>query len=301
MNRSLPLSTTFDTLLLEGGSLRCAFTAGVLDALAAVNDRGFKRVYAVSAGAMAVTSFLSGQRKHFIDVATSVIANGQFIRFSSALSEEGIMNLAHLFDHVRHHHPLDLDAARDFAANKEVRFVTTDAETGAACFMDPTQGDWLRILWASATLPMVTRGRIKVAGRWMFDGGMSDALPLDAALDAGAQSLLVVRTRPTGMHIQQSWMDYFASVWHRENPAIAALYEHGHDHYNATVDRLATGGESGRRYLEIAPDAPLKSDGYRIQADSLWADYHHGLSKALDLVAAHSEFSKSDNKHNPTP
>ena len=288
MLTSQPLSATFDTLLLEGGSLRCAFTAGVLDALAAVNDRRFQRIYAVSAGAMAATSFLSGQRKHFIDVATSVIDNGQFIRFSSALSEEGIMNLAHLFDHVRHHHPLDLDAARRFIGSREVRFVTTDAETGAPCYLDPTRGDWLRILWASATLPMVTRGRIKVNGRWMFDGGMSDALPLDAALEAGGQHVLVVRTRPSGMHIQQSWMDYFASVWHRDKPAIAELYEHGHDHYNATVDRLVTGGEMGRRFLEIAPDEPLKSDGYRIQVDSLWSDYHHGLSKALDLIAAHS-------------
>ena len=49
----------FDTLLLEGGSLRCAFTAGVLDAFAAVGFGDFNRIYAVSAGAMAVTSFLA--------------------------------------------------------------------------------------------------------------------------------------------------------------------------------------------------------------------------------------------------
>ena len=96
--------TAFDTLLLEGGSLPHS-----LDALAAVGDRDFQRVFAVSAGAMAVTSFLSGQRNHFIEVATEVVSNGQFIRFSSAFSEEGIMNLAHLFDHVRHQQPLDLD------------------------------------------------------------------------------------------------------------------------------------------------------------------------------------------------
>ena len=283
MPRTAPIPS-YDTLLLEGGSLRCAFTAGVLDAFAAVGFRDFPRIYAVSAGAMAATSFLSGQRKHFIEVATSVIADGQFIRFSSALSEEGIMNLAHLFDHVRRHHPLDFDGAADAARYREVRFVTTDAETGRPLYLDPVKGNWLRILWASATLPMVTRGRIKVEGRWMFDGGIADALPLQAAIDAGARNLLVIRTRPSGMHVQQSWMDYFATYWYRENPAIAALYESGHETYNEAVDRIASGGENGIRIHEISPDEPLKSDGYQVQVDSLWADYHQGLAKGLDMV-----------------
>ncbi|MGB0171441.1 MAG: patatin-like phospholipase family protein [Flavobacteriales bacterium] len=285
MTRTAPIPS-YDTLLLEGGSLRCAFTAGVLDAFAAVGYRDFPRIYAVSAGAMAATSFLSGQRKHFIEVATSVIADGQFIRFSSALSEEGIMNLAHLFDHVRRHHPLDFEGAAEAARLREVRFVTTDAETGRPLYLDPVKGNWLRILWASATLPMVTRGRIKVEGRWMFDGGIADALPLQAAIDAGARNLLVIRTRPSGMHVQQSWMDYFATYWYRENPAIAALYESGHETYNEAVDRIASGGEDGISIHEIAPDEPLKSDGYQVQVESLWADYHQGLAKGLDLVAS---------------
>ena len=258
----------------------------MLDAFAAVGLRDFERIYAVSAGAMAATSFLSGQRKHFIDVATCVIEDGQFIRFSSALSEEGIMNLAHLFDHVRRHHPLDFEGAKEAARGREVRFVTTDAESGEPLYLDPVEGNWLRILWASATLPMVTRGRIRVDGRWMFDGGISDALPLQATLDAGAQKIIVVRTRPSGQHVQQSWMDFFATYWHRENPAIAALYESGHHTYNDAVDRIASGGEDGLDILEIAPDDPLKSDGYRVHGESLWADYHHGLAKGLDVVAA---------------
>ena len=70
---SLSLRSDYDTLLLEGGSLRCAFTAGVLDTFASVGIGDFERIYAVSAGAMAATSFLSGQRKHFIEVALSLI------------------------------------------------------------------------------------------------------------------------------------------------------------------------------------------------------------------------------------
>ena len=104
---------TFDTLILEGGSLRCAFTAGVLDTFAVVGYDRFQQYYAVSAGTMALTSFLSGQRKHFIDVACHMVEDGEFIRFSSAFKEEGMMNLAHLFDHVRRNRPLERSCRRN--------------------------------------------------------------------------------------------------------------------------------------------------------------------------------------------
>lgn len=210
-NQSMRMKRTYDTLVIEGGSLRCAFTAGVLDTFSVVRFNRFKRYYAVSAGTMALTSFLSGQRKHFIDVACHMVENGDFIRFSDAFKEEGLMNLAHLFDHVRRHRPLDIKAAASAAKAKEVRMVTTDFETGRPLYLKPKVDDWLRIMWASSTLPMVTRGKIKVRNQWMFDGGISDALPLQAAIDGGGKNILVIRTRPSGEHIAKGWMDTFAT------------------------------------------------------------------------------------------
>lgn len=265
--------------------MRCAFTAGVLDAFAAIGYNPFRRCFAVSAGAMALTSFLSGQRKHFIDVATDVAEDGKFIRLMSAWSEEGVMNLAHLFDHVRRHRPLDLEAAAFNARRSHIRFVTTDFETGKPLYLNPVSGDWLRILWASATLPLVTRGKIKVDGKWMFDGGISDALPLDAAIQAGGKNILMVRTRPSGAHYEQGWMDVFATYWYKESPAIVDLYENGHHRYNHVVDRLLTGGEGRVKWREIAPLKPLRSEGFRVQKEDLLADYHHGLARALDWLS----------------
>ena len=280
-------SRAFDTLVLEGGSLRCAFTAGVLDTFAVVGHPRFKRYYAVSAGTMALTSFLSGQRKHFIDVASHMVEDGEFIRFMSAFSDEGLMNLAHLFDHVRRNRPLDIAAAVAATRTRDVRFVTTDFETGVPLYLRPTARDWLRIMWASSTLPLVTRGKIKVDGRWMFDGGISDAIPLQAAIDGGGRRILVIRTRPSGAHIEKGWLDTMASYWHRDNPALVRHYEHGHEVYNATVDQLLTTGEGRVSWSELAPLEPLRSDGYRINAAQLIQDYHHGMGCALDWLEAH--------------
>ena len=48
--------------------------------------------------------------------------------------------------------------------------------------------------------------------------------------------------------------------------------------------------KNAERYLSqlstIAPDHPLKSDGYQVHQASLWSDYHHGLIKGLDVLAS---------------
>ena len=110
--------------------MRCAFTAGVLDAFATVGFNPFQSYYAVSAGSMALTSFLSGQRKHFINVASQLVEDGEFIRFTSAFSEEGLMNLAHLAHVVRSSDPIDWDAA--YAAMKRGETTKDALETSRA-------------------------------------------------------------------------------------------------------------------------------------------------------------------------
>jgi predicted patatin/cPLA2 family phospholipase len=276
----------YDALILEGGSLRCAFTAGVLDAFAAHRFNPFSSYFAVSAGSMALTSFLSGQRKHFIDVASELVGDGKFIRFQSAFSEEGLMNLAHLAQVVRTTNPIDWDAAYAAIEGKSVAIVAADCDTGEPHYLHPDHGNWMRLVIASCSLPLLTRGRIQVADRWVFDGGYADSIPLERALDEGNKQIVVVRTRPSGQKVEQDTLDWLASYWYRDNEALARLFEVGHERYNAVVDRLLTGGDGEAAWCEIAPLAPLESTGYRVTADNLRADYRHGLEVALDWLVA---------------
>lgn len=271
-------------MVLEGGSLRCAFTAGVLDTFATVGCNPFQSYYAVSAGSMALTSFLSGQRKHFINVASQLVEDGEFIRFTSAFSQEGLMNLSHLARVVRSSDPIDWEAAYTAIEGKRLSIVAADCETGEPHYLHPEKGNWIRLVLASCTLPLLTRGRIQVGGRWVFDGGYADAIPLNRALEDGHQRIVVVRTRPSGLKIEQGTLDWLASYWFRENEAIAKLFESSHEQYNRVVDQLRTGGNGTASWSEIAPYAPLQSDGYSISASDLRADYRHGMEAALDWL-----------------
>lgn len=272
----------YDTLILEGGSLRCAFTAGVMDALMLLGPMKFKRTFGVSAGAMVMASYLAGQHKYFVRVARELLGEGEFIRFSAAFSDEGVMNLAHLKRHVMVHAPLDTNALEEAQRTTQAWVVMTHAETGKAMYVQPNVDTWLNALVASATLPMWTRGQVKWGKDWVFDGGYSDPLPLNKALDLGGQRILVVRTRPSGDHITQSTTDYLASWWFQDRPGVNKLFEEGHVAYNDTVDRLFVGGDGqGRSWEEIAPPVPLSSDSMRVGPTEVMSDYRLGLDSAL--------------------
>ena len=88
-------------------------------------------------------------------------------------------------------------------------------------------------------------------GEWVFDGGYADPIPLNMALELGGNDILVIRTRPTGDHVSQSYLDSFASYWYRHNTDVAKLFETWHDRYNDVVDQLRVGGDgTGRTWEE---------------------------------------------------
>lgn len=276
----------YDTLILEGGSLRCAFTAGVMDALLLLGPLKFERVFGVSAGSMVMATYLSGQYKHFYRISRDLVEDGTFIRFSSAWSKEGVMNLSHLKAHVMRHAPLDLDTLGIAQKSTQAIVVTTHLETGDPRYMEPQGRDWMDALVASSSLPMVTRGKVKFRGEWMFDGGYSDPLPLEKALEMGGRRILVVRTRPMGDHASQSYIDSFGMYWHRHNKVLAPLFLEGYERYNNTVDRLLRGGDNhGRTWEEIAPPYPLQTDAWTVGAKEVAQDYRLGVDTAMNWWA----------------
>lgn len=277
---------TYDTLILEGGSLRCAFTAGVMDALTLLGPLRFERTLGVSAGAMVMASHLAGQYKHFYRVAKELVDDGKFISFRSAWSKEGIMNLAHLKAHVMRHAPLDLAGLEEAQSRTHALVVTTHFDSGEAVYVEPRGREWIGALVASATLPMVTRGKVQFRGEWMFDGGYSDPLPLDKAIELGATSMLVVRIRPVGDYVARSTMDSLATYWYRDHPKLVARFESGHEHYNHMVDRLLLGGDDhGRTWEEIAPPFPLRTDSWSVTSDEVMLDYRLGVETAMNWWA----------------
>ena len=276
----------FDALILEGGSLKCAFTAGILDVFLDYKFPDFDYYYGVSSGSMAMSYYLAKQRKNFIKVSRALVENPEFLSYKNSFSEQGLMNLEFLNGYVFKTFPFNEEAADETSKGKKVVIVTTDHKTGKAHYLHPTKGKWLNYMMASATLPMITKGRTDVDGTWMFDGGYSDSIPIKKAISDGAKNILVIRTRPEKLKIEKSYVSLMAEYWNYDNDNISDLFSLGHKQYNKCVGFLNGPKPKGVNWVQISPPQELRSGGYYLHVQDIDSDYRLGLETGLDFLAS---------------
>ena len=276
----------FDALVLEGGSLKCAFTAGILDVFLDYKFPDFDYYYGVSSGSMAMSYYLAKQRKNFIKVSRALVENPEFLSYKNSFSEQGLMNLEFLNGYVFKTFPFNEEAADENSKGKKVVIVTTDHKTGKAHYLHPTKGKWLNYMMASATLPMITKGRTNVDGTWMFDGGYSDSIPIKKAISDGAKNILVIRTRPEKQKIEKSYVSLMAEYWNYDNDNISDLFSLGYKQYNKCVEFLNGPKPQGVNWVQISPPKELRSAGYYLHVQDIDSDYRLGLETGLDFLAS---------------
>ena len=181
-------------LVLEGGSMRGLFTAGVLDVML---DAGiaFDGAVGTSAGAAFGCNFKSKQRGRVLRYTTRFARDPRFAGFRSLIKTGDIFNAEFGYETIpSKYDPFDYET---FEKNPmEFYACATDCETGQAFyhkFRDARGEDaqWFR---ASASMPVVSKP-VRLRGRLFLDGGMSDSIPLKFMERKGYERNVVVLTR----------------------------------------------------------------------------------------------------------
>ncbi len=185
------------SLILEGGGMRGAFTAGVLDNLM---DRGirFPYIIGVSAGACNALSYMSHQRGRSKYSYTKLMEQYKYIGLKKFLLNGNIMDFNLLFHKFPEEiYPYKYQELAD--APERFEMVTTSCQTGKACYFneksDPKR--IIEIVKASSSMPFVAP-IVYVDGEPMMDGGVADSIPLERAHSLGYKNSLVVLTRNKG-------------------------------------------------------------------------------------------------------
>ena len=136
---------------------------------------------------------------------------------------------------------------------------------------------------ASSTLPYVTKGTQKVRELDLMDGGWSDPIPIEWAIDQGADDILIIRTNDINQKIVQSWPDYFGSIYFRNNPDLSNCFALTHEVYNKTIDFLFTTSEKVN-IDQLWPEEGLKCGSYSYSIDKINSDYRYGLQVGIEFV-----------------
>jgi predicted patatin/cPLA2 family phospholipase len=281
--REIPRKTA---LIIEGGAMRGAWAAGVL---AFLHQRGLHQydlTYAASSGACSAAYFVAGMWQPGLAIwrehACKVVRKTNFLR------HKPVIDIAYLVDHIfRQHVPLSVEALEK--APTRFFIVLTDCHTGEPVYFHARDERVFAALRATASMPLATRGYDYVDGHPYADGGVSDPIPIQRAIQDGATDITVVLTHSPDLRLKpiSRWLGRVAFP---EFPKVAEAWTtRQYVHYNAALDLLKQ-PPPGIRLQVFSPVKPLSIGSFTNAQKRIDAALDCGYSEALEqLRIAESE------------
>jgi predicted patatin/cPLA2 family phospholipase len=255
-------------LVLEGGGLRGAFVAGALSELARCEGLRFSHIFATSAAAASAAYMVAGQIERGLQIWRERTHGGQLISARHLLRGRGLMDIEGLVEVFRGE--LSLDAARVELSSTALCIAVTNCMTGSADHVTATRTNVYELLKATMALPVVYGRVVPVDGVPYIDGGVSDAIPLEAALELAPTRIIVVTTRPNGYRKKPSRMDGLLRYNYTRFPALWPALANRWQTYNLAIARLEALEEQGRvqviRPTSSLPASRMTRDRSRIIA-----------------------------------
>lgn len=272
-------------LVLEGGSLRCMFSAGVTDVMMN-NGLPFDGVFGVSAGALTGVNFVSGQPGRTAKVNLDYVNDKRYLGIRSLLLHKSIFNFDFLFGEIsKELLPFDWDAFENSPC--EFTTVATNCVTGRPMYCEKSScSDIYAAVRASASMPLLAP-MVTVEGAPCLDGGVSVSIPYQKALDEGYEKIVVVTTREHGFR-KPSVKGAAARAYarhYRKYPELVRALLNVPRRYNRELEQLEALELQGR-LLVVRPQKPITISRTEKDREKLQALYDEGEAVGLERLAA---------------
>lgn len=265
-------------LVLEGGGMRGAYTAGVLDFFL---DAGidFPLVTAASSSALLGSYFLTKQKGTNLKIFKELMRNRETISFKRMLTHKELFSMDFIFGQIpKNLVPFDFQTF----SNSKTRILigTTEVATGKTRYYEKfeTVDDLFTVVRASCSLPVLAPF-VSYQGKDLLDGGMSDPLPIRPALDNGYTKNVVILTRNKGYVKRPTKLNWFYKLVFKNFPELRQLLRDRHNIYNQTMDLLHELERQGK-VLMIRPEKPLVAKRIERNEQILQDLYQQGYREA---------------------
>jgi len=207
--------------VVGGGGLRGAYAVGVLRELHRHGGSDqFDAIYAVSVGVFASTFFAADQVSTLENSWRQHVHGSQLINFWNLFRGRAVLDLDYLIDIFQSAKSwLSLD--RVYSAHPDLFYVVTNYHTGEPEYPSAKSPRIFSLMKASSALPIMYSKAVHVDGARYIDGGVSDPIPVQKALDDGCQDITVILTRPKKVRTPVPGL--LSTLALRSKPARAAL------------------------------------------------------------------------------
>jgi len=249
-------------LVVEGGGMKCAYTAGILDKFLDDQIR-FDYAIGVSAGSSCTASFLAGQRDRNRRFFVEHVNDPGYMGFRTFLRSGSFFGLQYIYGDLTNSggkDPLDLTALRQ--NETAFKIVATDAITGKAVYFDKSEiiRDDYRHFMASCAIPIVSKP-IVIGNRKFYDGGCADPIPVRRAQSDGCEKMLVILCRPKDtVRTPEEHPNLIKAALHRYPNTIRAILDR-YKLYNETLSYIKKLEAEGTALI-MAPKEALPVSTY---------------------------------------
>lgn len=269
------------SLILEGGTLRAIFSAGVMDALLD-NNITFPYCIGVSAGITNGVSYISKQKGRNLEVVTKYRNDNRYLSYRNFLRCKSIFGLDFVFDEIPNNLiPFDMDTYRKYPG--KVLVGVTNAHTGKTEYLNGKDlDDKATMLRATCAIPLLFPV-IKINGKEYYDGGLCDPIPIKKAIADGNTKHLIVLTQPKGYKKELSKKNILvAKLLNKKYPNLKTPLLNRHNHYNETV-KFCEQLESEGKVLILRPEYNL--DSFEKDINKLKSSYEHGYNLTINHLS----------------
>ncbi len=263
-----------------GGGLRGIYTAGVFDRCLD-DDVYFDLCIGVSAGSANISTFLSKQRDRTYRFYHDYSQRKEYMSFGNFIRNSSYLDLDYIYSYLTNsdgEDPIDYPQIAKYQG--EFLIAATDAETGEAHYFtkDDLSQDNYKVFCASSAIPFVCKP-VEINGRKYMDGGVSVAVPLEKALEIGADKIVFALSKPKTFRRNGSRNNMVARLIRKKYPKAAEALLKSNDEYDRIVDKAIELEKEGR-VLIVSPDDTCGVDTLTRNKEKLHLLYEKGYKDA---------------------
>ena len=268
-------------LVLEGGGMRGAYTAG---ALAWLNDQHLTFDYGVgvSSGAAYLACYWEGDKHTPYNMSVNYAADPNNV---------GLKAFRHCGYYVDYQQIFDKDilgkehmTIRPLGEMKApIEIGCYDMELGDTVFFNwQDLDDNLTVLRASAALP-VASAMVNYKGRDYLDGGICRLIPIERSIQQGVTKHLVITTKPASYHRKPAnkIVIQLMKMCYKKYPKIVDNYKIRHIRYYEQVGIIDELCEEGKA-INILPSKSVKMGRFKGSAENCDVLYKLGYQDMED-------------------
>lgn len=271
-------------LVLEGGGMRGAFTAGIIDYLLK-NEIYFEYVIGVSAGANNGANYTSRQRFRNKKIFTELVEDDRYMGFKNLLKEGNYFGMDFLF-HQLPHEILPFDYQSFKSSNTVLKVAATECQSGEIRYFSPQEFESIsridKVFKASSSLPLVSNP-VEIDGKLYLDGGIRDSIPVKKAVKDGWPKAVVILTREEGYKKSPVKAKFLLDLFLHKYPNLADDLKQRYQVYNDTLAYIKQKEEAGDFFV-FRPES-IEIDRFSKDSKQLESIY----DSAFEIAKSQSE------------